>query len=299
MQSKNIKFAGNSSFAITTDTTCDLPAEYILENDIGLLALCYTIDGETYRGYAANSLSDKVFYDKMRAGSMPQTMQVNPEQAKEVFEAILKERKNILHIAFSSGLSGSYNSALMAAQELCERYPDNKIVVVDSLCACMGEGLLVYKVAEMRKAGKSFDEVCRWAEQNKLHVIHNVAVDDLNHLHRGGRVSKASAVVGTMMGIKPILKVDNEGKLLAVDKVRGRKQALTHLVTQMEEQLGAYQNDVVFIAHADCLEDAKFVQDTVKKRLGIKNFVIHSIGPTIGAHAGPGTVALFFMGQQR
>ena len=205
----------------------------------------------------------------------------------------------MLCIAFSSGLSGTYHSICLAAEELREKYPEATISVVDSLCASMGEGLLIHKAAMLKEAGKSLQEVTQWLEENKLHLCHNFTVDDLFFLHRGGRVSKTTAIVGSALGIKPVLHVDNEGKLVPVGKVRGRKQSLIALVDRMVKQVQGVENDIVFISHGDCLEDAEFVRDQIKERLGIQNFMINYIGPTIGSHSGPGTVALFFMGQSR
>ena len=196
-------------------------------------------------------------------------------------------------------MSGTYHSICLAAEELREKYPEATISVVDSLCASMGEGLLIHKAAMLKEAGKSLQEVTQWLEENKLHLCHNFTVDDLFFLHRGGRVSKTTAIVGSALGIKPVLHVDNEGKLVPVGKVRGRKQSLIALVDRMVKQVQGVENDIVFISHGDCLEDAEFVRDQIKERLGIQNFMINYIGPTIGSHSGPGTVALFFMGQSR
>ena len=232
---------------------------------------------------------------------MPTTSQVNPENAKNIFLPYLKDGYDILHIAFSSGLSGSYNSTRIAAEELSEEFPDRKITIIDSLAASLGEGLLVHKAVMLKEQGADLDAVADWVEQNKLHIVHNFTVDDLFHLHRGGRVSKATAILGTMINVKPILHVDDEGHLIALSKVRGRKKSLQALVDSMEKQMGAYrsQNDIVFISHGDSLADAQYVADLVKQRFGIESFLINYVGPTIGAHSGPGTIALFYMGDYR
>ena len=234
---------------------------------------------------------------------MPTTSQANPEQAKEAFTACLEQGQDVLYIAFSSGLSGTCGSGMIAADEIRESglYPDRRIVVIDSLSASLGEGLLVHKAVLLKEAGKSLDEVADWVEKNKLHLCHNFTVDDLFHLHRGGRVSKATAILGTMINIKPVLHVDDEGHLIAIGKVRGRKKSLSALVDRMADQIKGYedQNDVVFISHGDCLEDAEYVKKLVQERFGIEKFIINHVGPTIGAHSGPGTVALFFMGNPR
>lgn len=287
-------------FIITTDTTSDLPADYVKEHSLGMMSLTYTLDGITYSW--ENPLPVKDFYDKMRAGSLPTTSQVNPEEAAEQFEQLLSGRDvDILHIAFSSGLSGSYNSARLAAEEIMEKHPQTRIIVVDSLCASLGEGLLIHKAICMKNAGKSLDETAAWLEENKLHLVHNFTVDDLFHLYRGGRVSKTAAFFGTMINIKPVLHVDDEGHLIPVGKVRGRKKSLLALVDNMEKQIGSWKdkNDMIFISHGDCIDDARFVAEQIEKRMGYTNFLFNDVGPTIGAHTGPGVVALFFMGDVR
>lgn len=237
----------------------------------------------------------------MREGKMPTTSQVNPEEAKDYFKEFIKEDKEILYLAFSSGLSGTYNSAKLAAEEVMEENPDCRIIVIDTLCASLGEGLIVHKAVCMRDEGKSMDEVADWVNTHLQNLVHVFTVDDLYHLYRGGRVSKTTAFIGTLAGIKPKLHVDEEGHLILIGKVRGRKKSLTALVDYMEEKMGTFQaeNDIVFISHGDALEDAEFVRDQVEERFGIKNFLINNIGPTIGAHSGPGTIALFFMGEER
>lgn len=288
------------NFIITTDSTADLPVDYVNEHQLRIMSLPYTIDGTTYTW--ENPMEVTEFYRLMREGSLPTTSQANPQEAAELFEQILKEQDvDILHIAFSSGMSGSYNNCRLAALELEEKYPDHRIIVVDSLSATLGEGLLVYKAVAMKEAGSSLDEIVSWLEENKLHLVHNFTVDDLFHLHRGGRLSKTAAILGTMISLKPVLHVDDEGHLTMLSKVRGRKKSLLGLVDCMEQQIGSYKdkNDIVFISHGDCLEDAQFVADKIKQRLGLETFLIDYIGPTIGAHAGPGTVALFYLGEYR
>lgn len=288
------------NFVITTDTTADLPADYVETHKLGIMSLTYTIEGNTYTW--EHPLPVKEFYTMMRAGSLPTTSQVNPEEAGELFEAIIKEQDaDILHIAFSSGLSGSYNSARIAAEDLSEKYPKNRIIVIDSLCASLGEGLLVHKAVTMKESGKLLDETVSWLEENKLHLVHNFTVDDLYHLYRGGRVSKTAAFVGTMINLKPILHVDEEGHLTPVSKVRGRKKSLIALVDNMEKQIGSWRdkNDTIFISHGDSVDDAQYVAGLIKERFGFESFLIHYVGSTIGAHSGPGTIALFYMGDYR
>ncbi len=288
-----------SGFKIITNTTADLPLDYVKENNLGLMVFNYTIKGETYsRGH---ELDWKEFYAMMRDGNMPTTSQVNPMECREYFDEYLKENKELLYIGFSSGLSGSYGSACIAADMEMEEHPGCRIRIIDSRCASMGEGLLVHKAVQLQKEGKTLDEVADWLEENIPHLVHIFTVDDLNHLYRGGRVSRTAAVIGTVVGIKPVLHVDDDGHLIPLSKVRGRKKSLNALVDYMEEKMGKYreENDIIFISHGDALEDAQFVRDKVKERFGIESFLINHIGPTIGAHSGPGTVALFFMGESR
>lgn len=288
-----------SYFKIITDSTADLPKEFLLENKIGMFSLSYEICGEVHS--AGNELPPSEFYQLMRAGNATKTSQVNPDQAKEGFLAAKDECKDILYIAFSSGLSGTFNSVRLAAEELMEEDPSFHITVIDSKCASLGEGLLVYKAVEMRNQGKSLDETVSWINDNIYHFVHMFTVDDLNHLYRGGRVSKSTAIVGTVLNIKPVLHVDDEGHLVAIGKERGRKKALLSLVDYMEKKMGSFRdkNDIVFISHCDCLEDAEFVKEEIKNRFGIEKFIINFVGPTIGSHSGPGTIALFFMGDER
>ena len=211
----------------------------------------------------------------------------------------MKEGKDVLHLAFSSVLSGTCNSMKIAASELKERYPERKIIVVDTLCACLGEGLLLYYVLKLRDEGKSIEEAAQWAEDHKLHVCHNFTVDDLNHLHRGGRVSKTVAVLGTLIQIKPILHMDNSGALEMVGQVRGRKKSIQQLVDTAVKQSKGWQNDIIMITHGDCLEEAEYLAGLVRERMGIDNILIHNIGNVIGGHTGPGVLAVFCMGNER
>lgn len=284
-------------YAIMTEDTADLPEEYMREYDLGMLNLTYTIDEKAYGKDC--QLPYKEFYAKMRAGSMPTTSQINFQEAKDGIKETLKKNKDIIYIAFSSGLSGSYNSARLAAEELMEEDPSCRIKVINSLCASLGEGLLVHQAVVRRTQGMPFEELAEWLENNKLNVVHNFTVDDLFHLYRGGRVSKAAAIVGSMINLKPVLHVDEEGHLVAVGKVRGRRKSLLELVDKMGKQKGDWENDIVFISHGDCEEDAKFVADQIKERFGVETFLINPVGPTIGSHAGPGVVALFYMGDYR
>ena len=287
-----------SEYIIMTDSTVDVPKEYLIEElQVPYIPLSYIMDGVTYEDMSG--LSGKEFFDKIRAGSLPTTSQVNPEQAKKALEPYVKEEKDILFIGFSSALSGTFNSIRMAAEELMEEYPERKIITVDSLCACLGEGLLVYKAVQLKRAGKSLEEVAKWTEENKLHICHNVAIDDLNHLHRGGRVSKTAAIMGTMIQIKPIIHMNDNGELQVIGKQRGRKKALQHIVNMAVEQSKGWENDIIMITHGDCEEDAQYVAKLVREKMGIENILINCIGSVIGSHTGPGVVAVFCMGEKR
>lgn len=286
-----------ADFILSCDSTSDLPDSYVKEHGLIVQFLSYRFGDTVYT--ADTQLDPKDFYARMRNGEMPQTSAIVPEEAKDSFEPYLKKGLDILHISFSSALSSSHNNARIAAEELMEQYPDRKIIVIDSLCASLGQGLLVHYAVQQKEAGKSIDEVAAWVEANKLHLCHQFTVNDLFHLHRGGRVSKTTAILGTIANIKPVLHVDNNGCLTALCNVRSRKKSLLKLVENMGEQIPGYQNDIVFISHGDNLEDAQFVADEIKNRYGIQNFLIHYVSPTIGAHSGPDTIALFFLGANR
>jgi DegV family protein with EDD domain len=289
-----------STYTIITDSTTDLTPALIQDLELQVIPMCYIMDGKTYRNIpGGGSMDEPAFYQKLRNGIMSTTTQINSDEFIQVFTPILEAGQDILYIAFSSGLSGTCQSALIAKRQLQETFPERRVEVFDSLCASMGEGLLVYLAAKRRLAGESMDQVLSWLQENVLSLCHWFTVDDLNHLKRGGRVSTATAFVGTMLGIKPVLHVDNEGHLIPVTKVRGRKQSLDALVKQMEETVVNPEEQTVFISHGDCLEDAKYVEEKIKTKLGVKEVVINYIGPVIGAHSGPGTVALFFLGKER
>lgn len=261
-------------YVITTDNGSDLPESYFAEHNVGCTYLSYSMDGKNYDH--DNFLPVEEFYDRVRKGAMPTTAQVNPEAARALIEPYLKEGKDVLHISFSSGLSGSYNSVRIAGEDLQQEYPDRKIIVLDSLAASLGQGMIVYLAQQQKEAGKSIEEVAQWVVDHRLNVVHVFTVDDLNHLHRGGRVSKTTAVVGGVLNIKPVLHVDNEGKLIAVGKVRGRKKSLLALVDMMEEKIGSYKNscDTIFVSHGDCEKDAQFVVDKIKEKYQIKTVMV-------------------------
>jgi DegV family protein with EDD domain len=289
-----------NDYVIVTDSSCDLPDSLVRELELSVAPLAFIIDDKTYWNYPDNrEMSPEEFYGKIGEGKMATTNAVNVGQATEAVEPFLKEGKDVLVLGFSSGLSTTFNSFQIAAQELSEQYPERKVYAVDTLCASLGQGMLVYQAAKLRQAGKTIDEVREWVEQNKLRQCHWFTVNDLFHLKRGGRVSAATAVVGTMLQIKPVLHVDDEGHLINMGKARGRRASLMALVDKAGELAEDPASQTMFICHSACLEDAQLVADEVKKRFGVQEIIINSIGPVIGAHTGIGCVALFFMGKHR
>lgn len=286
-------------YVITTDSNSDVLPEFVKANQLTIIPQYYAF-GDTVYGDELN-MEPHDFYETMRNGELPKSMANNPAVIREKFEQILKEGKNILHIAFSSALSGSCSTVIMISNELMEQYPDRRILVFDSLNASLGEGVSVYRAVELQKAGKDMEEVYDVLIEERDHVNVSFTVDDLNHLQRGGRVSKTTAVVGSLVNIKPILTVTASGELKADGTVRGRKKSLKTLVTRMEASLdlNSYGKDrMVAVIHGDCLEDARSVADMVKS-LGFTNVVINDVSPSIGTHAGPGVVGLVFYGKQK
>jgi DegV family protein with EDD domain len=286
-----------SDYKIFTDNSADLPPELYKKHDIGVLNLSFTMDGKDYK--TTEELGIEEFYKRLRAGSMSKTSQVTEEEVRRGFVPVLEAGYDILMLAFSSGLSASYDSTYRVAELLSEEYPERTICVVDTLCASLGQGLFVLKACEQKAKGVSIAGVRDWADANKLNVGHMVMADDLFHLKRGGRISGAAAVAGSILGVKPMIHMNNEGKLIPIGKVRGRQQALLHLVDMMDERVGDWENPFFAVCHADDIESAQLVAKEVKRRYGIKNAIINYIGPVIGSHTGPGTVALFFMGDYR
>lgn len=285
-------------FVIITEATCDMPADYVKREKIEVIGMSFTIDLKTYDSTDADCITPHEFYSKMRNGSMATTALVNPLTAKAACEKHLKEGKDVLYIAFSSALSGSHDSAAQAAKELNEQYP-NKVYLVDSKCASMGEGLLVYYANKYKKEGHSAEETYNYAEGLKDKICHYFTVNDLFHLYRGGRVSKGKAVIGSVLNIKPILYTNEEGKLVPLRNAFGRKKALMGMVACMQNKIGNNKNEIVFISHGDCLQDAEYLADKIKERFGINEFMISTIGPVVGSHSGPDTIALFFIGDNR
>ena len=284
------------SYQIITDSCCDFTQQ--LYTDLGVACAPLSV---LYNGVNHDNFSDpadvKAFYDELRGGVMATTSAVNPDGWAVHMEEALKAGKDVLVLAFSSGLSTTYQSAVIAGKELQEVYPDRKILVVDTLCAALGQGLLVYLACKKRDEGLSIDELHSWVEENKLHICHWVTVDDLSHLKRGGRISTATAMVGTMLNIKPIIYVDNDGHLISTSKVRGRKAAMELLISKFAET--AIDKETVFIAHGDCPADAAALEKILKEKHGVKEIITGYVGPVIGAHTGPGVLVVFILGSHR
>lgn len=289
-----------NNYAIITDSTADLPQSIAEEMDIKVIPMTFEIAGKTYRNYPDNrELEPHEFYDMLRSGEDAVTSLINTMTFVECLEPIIREGKDILYIAFSSALSGTYNASLAAAEMLKEKYPDSKILCVDSKSASMGEGLLVYSAAQKRDEGMGLEDLCQWVLDNRLNLCHWVTVDDLNHLKRGGRINPLTATIGTALSVKPIIHVDDEGRLIPVGNVRGRKRAIHNLVERMAETAVKPAEQVVFIGHGDNLADASLLEELVRERLKVKDVVTGAIGPVIGSHSGPGTLTLFFYGTKR
>lgn len=285
------------SYYITTDATCDLPIA-LYENDFKVIPMPFTMENEEYG--IDKQLDIKEFYNKLRNGSMPTTSLITQYTHEEVFKEILEQGNDILHISFSSQLSGTCENAFKAAEALRSEYKDRKIFVIDSKCACMGEALLVYYSLKARKEGKTIEENYNYTNDLTDHILQYVAAEDLFHLQRGGRVSKTDAVLGTMLHIKPIIYVNKLGKLVSFEKVNGRKKSLLKIIDKIMNKIyDTDENSAVFIAHADALEDAEFVAKKIKEKTGITNIVIDYIGPVIGTHAGAGTIAVFTLGTDK
>lgn len=287
------------NYVLFTDSTCDLTPDLVQEADIHVLPMTFTLDGQSYRNYPDNrEMAPKDFYDKLRSGSMSTTSQVTIADFEDAFAPFLEQGQDILYLAFSSGLSGTFQASKIAIESLLERFPERRIVSVDSLQASMGEGLFAYTLGMMRRQGAALDEAAAFARQNALRFCAWFTVNDLMFLKRGGRVSGAVAVAGTLLGIKPVLHVDDEGHLIAMEKVRGRRASLDALVRHFEQTALDKTGGTVFISHGDCAEDCRYVIDKLKA-LGVKDIQMGDIGPVIGAHSGPGTVALFWVGSKR
>jgi len=286
-----------SEYKIITDSGCDLPQEMLSRLDVQTVPLIVNFKGEDREDTV--DVGIKELYAGLRDGEAATTSAVNPDRWMEKMEGVLAQGMDVLTITFSSGLSTTYQSAVIAGNELKEKYPDRKIFVVDSLAASLGQGLLIWYTCKMKDAGMSIEELAKWVEDNRQNLCHWFTVDDLMYLKRGGRVSAATALVGTMLQIKPVLHVDDEGHLINVAKTRGRKASIQALAQKAVELGEGYDNSTMFICHGDCIEDAEYLASLVKEKCGAKEVFIGYTGAVIGSHSGPGTLALFFMGKNR
>ncbi|MBQ8207633.1 MAG: DegV family protein [Clostridia bacterium] len=285
-------------YVIFTDSACDISPEILSEWGVPCVSLTFHFEGED-KEYSNGEMPVKDFYDRMREGGIAKTSAVNSEIFYEAFEKVVKEGKDLLYIGFSSGLSATYSAAKIASEELMKAYPESKVLTVDSLAASAGFGLLLYLTLEEKKKGAGIEEAAAFAENMKLKICHWFTVDDLKYLKRGGRVSPAVALVGTVLGIKPVLHVDNDGHLIKKTTVRGRKASISALADKFAELADNTAGGTVYISHGDCAEDVKLLEDIFKERFGIKIDIVTYVGPVIGAHAGPGVIALFFVGKER
>lgn len=287
-------------FTIITDSCCDLSSQTADELGIKAIPLTVMVNGKEYANYLdEREITFKEFYKKMREEAESSTSAINGESLKAAIEEEIAQGKDVLVMSFSSALSNTYNVAAQTVKELSAKYPDSKLFAVDTLSASMGQGLLVYLACKQKEAGKSIEEVKDYVEKNKLNLCHWFTVDDLHFLKRGGRISKTTAILGTMLSIKPVLHVDNEGRLISMFKTRGRSAALNKMAEEMAETAIEPEKQTVFISHGDCVDDVNNLIDIIKSKLNVKEFVVNYVGPVIGSHSGPGTLALFFLGTKR
>lgn len=290
----------SNNYIIITDSNTDLSPEMVKDLDLQIMSMPFTLDGKEYFDNPEHTnLSIKDFYTSQRDGVVGGTSALNPSDISDFFEPFLKTGKDVIYIAFSSGLSTTFRNGSLAAESLMEKYPDRKVVVVDSLAASMGQGLLVYHSIQKQKEGYNIEDLEKWVIDNRNSLCHWFTVDDLFHLKRGGRVSAAAAVIGSALSIKPVLHVDNDGHLIPVSKVRGRRQSLNALVKKAKDTGIDIENQTVFISHGDSIDDAKYVEEQLKETLNVKDIHINNIGPIIGTHSGAGTIALFFIGTEK
>ena len=287
-------------YIIVTDATSDIPNEMANELNVKVVPMSFSLGEKNYNHYPDyRELDIKTFYDKQRAGQTSLTTQINVAVYLDFFEEIIKSDKDVLYISFSSALSSTYQSSVLATKELNEKYPDFKIITIDSKAATLGETLLVKLAAQKKSEGMNIEDLSKWVADNHLKVCHYFTVDDLNHLKRGGRMTAMTAFIGTALDIKPILHVNDEGKLIPLDKVRGRKKALKVLFNYLAELSENLEEQTVFIGHGDCIEDARNLESLIKEAYKVKEVIIHPIGPIIGSHTGPGAITLFFLGKHR
>lgn len=290
----------NTDYVIITDSSANLTDELIAKYDLDILPLTYMLNGEEHLSYEKGKPTDLPgFYKAMREGGKVSTSCVNVDSAKAFFEPYLAAGKDVLYLGFSSGLSATYANVAAAGKELLAAYPDRKFYAVDTLAACMGEGLIVTYALEAQLAGKTIEEVRDYAEEIKLRVCHQFTVDDLMYLKRGGRIGSGTALIGTILKIKPVMHADNHGKLAAVSKVIGRKAAIKWLFKKYVKKAYDKKNQIVYIAHGDCHDDAEALAEMIREHSEYKSITINYIDQVIGSHSGPGTLAIFFLGDSR
>lgn len=286
-------------FKLITDSGCDLSYEIINSLDIGYLGLECDLEGEKIIEDGGRNVDYKEFYKRLVKGAMPKTSQINPERFSQEFEKHISNNCDILYIAFSSALSGTYNSALIAREELLERYPESKIIILDSKAASSGQGLLVYMAAKLRDERKNMDEIIQFVEESKKRLYHFFTVKDLRHLERGGRISTTSAIVGSMLNISPILIVSHKGTLESVEKVRGEKKLLKELVKNIENNTDEINIDTIFISHADNDNAVKFLCSLIREKFNVKDIIVNYMGLAVGSHTGQGAIGVYFLGKER
>ena len=287
-------------YVIFTDSSCDLPAQMAQDLELTVIPLFVTVGGNTYENdLAGKALPFDTCYALLRQGQVATTSAINVTQFIEAMEPVLQAGKDILYLGFSSALSGTYSAGAVAMEQLAPRYPEAKLYAVDTCSASLGQGMLIYLTVQQKRAGKTIEEARDYAEAQKFHQCHWFTVDDLKFLHRGGRVSASSAILGTMLGIKPVLHMDDEGRLIFVDKVRSRRNSLKYLAQKMQETAIEPENQTIFISHGDCIKDAELLASMIRERMPVKDIIINYVGPVIGSHSGPGTIALFFLGTMR
>ena len=287
-----------SDYIIFTDSSCDIKPDLLAQWEVPFVSLTVKFE-EDAESFANFDMPFDQFYDRMRKGSVARTSAVNMEAFKEAFEPYLKQGKDLLYIGFSSGLSTTVNSGAMAAQELAEAYPERKIIVVDTFAASAGFGLLVYLAVQEKRKGATLEQAAKFVEEQRVHLCHWFTVDDLVYLKRGGRVSAAACFVGGLLDIKPVLHMDDPGHLINMFKVRGRRASIKALADKYGELALNPGKDTVFISHGDCMDDAKLLEKMLRERFGASVELITYVGPVIGSHSGPGTLALFFLGRER
>ncbi|MFD3155404.1 DegV family protein [Haloimpatiens sp. FM7330] len=287
------------SVVVMTDSSCDLPLEYMEKNEVPFVSLTCHFMGKYYEDDFGKTLTYQKFYEEIRKGEMPTTSQVNVYDFTEIFKKYVSQGKSIIYIGMSSAISGTINSANMAKEMLQEEYKNADITIIDTKSACIGEGILVYNAIEMLKRGCSKEQIINWVEDNKLNINHWFVVGSLKHLKHGGRISATAATIGTLMRINPIIFIDNNGKLINVSNIRGRKKAIKYLIDRFKERIINPESQTVMISHGDCIEDAKYLEKVVKEEFNVKNTIINYVGPVIASHTGPDMLSLCFIGKGR